>query len=608
MLDVTFKVTLTVEGPVMSRSSEPGRQGVDSVMARDSNNAMCLPASLVKGRLRQSLCEIYEASDWDKEEIYNWLGRKSENRRGWLPDRGLLDFSDFVNESEGRDETLFRISIDGERGAVRKGHLQVIESPFAVGEGINFTGEIKFFARDERQLERIRSMLETGLRWSPVYGSGRTTGFGRTTGAKVEVERDKRGRIREIDISPVPVSGDLSRLDIAINPRSPFCIARPRTVENLFESDDKIPGGVIKGCLADIWLRLLGRDELEIRPDTDPDRPELCRHFSRLRFLHAFPAPSGSATRPVTPPYSLVKIRVPQLFDVALCDGPGLVGSPPCAPVFHIDWKESTDVREEFGWADPVRKLRLHTAIENNRAKENNLYAYEMIVPKGCQWFGRIDLSPVPESDRQAVASQLRGLLEAGLRSLGKTDAYAAVSLSKKIADKFGSSSEPVRGLWIITLQTPALLCDSSELDETSGERELRKAYEKAWSDISDKRLKLVRYFAGQSLAGGEYLRGRFQKDKSYNPFLLTDGGSVFVLAPSDDSQEGIEKAKECVTGWLASGLTVPAWAVRRYADGKRGRLWSSCPYVPENGFGEIAVNLSVHEDMYPKGAFHAIS
>lgn len=603
MLDVTLTATLTLKGPVMSRSSEPGRQGVDSVMARDSGDSICLPSSLVKGRLRESLCEIYEASKMDKEEIYDWLGRKSETRRGWFPDRGLLDFSDFVNKSPGRDETLFRISIDRERGAVTKGNLQVIESPFAVGEEINFTGKIRFFARDKAQVERIRSMLEAGLRWSPVYGSGRTTGFGRTIGAKVEA-----GNMGEIDISPVPVSDDLSRLDITIRPEDPFCIARPRVVENLFESDSVIPGAVIKGCLADIWLRLLGCDEMEIEPGIDDQRPELCRYFSRLRFTHAFPAAAGSAMRPVTPPYSLVKIHAPQLFDVALRDRPGLIDSPPCAPIFHMDWKESGDVREKFGWAEPERKLRVHTAIENNRAKENNLYAYEMIVPKGCEWFGRIDLNGVLEADRPAVASQLRGLLRAGLRSLGKTDAYAAINFSEKIADKIVSSPEPVEGLWIITLQAAALLCDPAELDERSGEARLRIAYEKAWSDISDNRLKLVRYFAGQTLAGGEYLHRRFQAGKSYNPFLLTEGGSVFVLAPCDDSQEGIEKAKKCVTKWLAIGLPVPQWAVDRYADGDRDRLWSRCPYIPENGYGEIAVNLPVHQELCPKGAFHAIS
>ena len=42
-----------------------------------------------------------------------------------------------------------------------------------------------------------------------------------------------------------------------ITPRSPFCIARRQVSPNLFESDDVIPGGVIKGCVASTWDALL---------------------------------------------------------------------------------------------------------------------------------------------------------------------------------------------------------------------------------------------------------------------------------------------------------------------------------------------------------------
>lgn len=45
--------------------------------------------------------------------------------------------------------------------------------------------------------------------------------------------------------------------------------------------------------------------------------------------------------------------------------------------------------------------------------------------------------------------------------------------------------------------------------------------------------VELVRFYASQSLAGG-YLAYRFQPNKPYRPFFLTDTGSVFLLKVKD--------------------------------------------------------------------------
>jgi hypothetical protein len=94
-------------------------------------------------------------------------------------------------------------------------------------------------------------------------------------------------------------------------------------------------------------------------------------------------------------------------------------------------------------------------------------------------------------------------------------------------------------------------------------------------------------------LRGGFYLYKRFQEGngQGYTPILLTEPGSVFVL-------EVVEapKAEQLINIWLHQGLPVPDWANKHFArNGQEGADWSNLPFIPRNGFGEIAVNLSIH-------------
>ena len=280
-----------------------------------------------------------------------------------------------------------------------------------------------------------------------------------------------------------------------------------------------------------------------------------------------------------------------------------------------MDWKERDDVDAVFGVVNPRRRLSVQTAIEHNRAKANALYAYEKIIPDGHDWYARIDLRAIEDPQmRRQVEAELRDLLAYGLRGFGKTKSSARVTVHDggSIPDKLTSDLAAVNGQWIITLQTRALLCDPKLLNEASGAPELERAYSEAWEQFSrngqgDAALQMVRYFASQTLTGGHYLHERFKKGNPYNPYLLTEAGSVFVL----ESVVGrATEASACIKRWHERGLPLPAWAFVDYArNNKPGDDWSNCPYLPENGFGEIAVNLKVHWDSAPpKGGFHAIS
>ena len=65
----------------------------------------------------------------------------------------------------------------------------------------------------------------------------------------------------------------------------------------------------------------------------------------------------------------------------------------------------------------------------------------------------------------------------------------------------------------------------------------------------------------------------------------------MFVFDVTDQTKADVK-----VDNWLKHGLPLPDWAENLY-----GNNWQTCPFLPENGFGEIAVNLDVHWDNAPK-------
>jgi hypothetical protein len=150
-------------------------------------------------------------------------------------------------------------------------------------------------------------------------------------------------------------------------------------------------------------------------------------------------------------------------------------------------------------------------------------------------------------------------------------------------------------GRCIVVLQTDALMLDPWEL--SGGDREtVKAAYAGYWQAASGGVLKLERHLAAQKLLGG-YLGRRFRPlgETDYYPFFLTAAGAVFVLKATDP-----DKAAELCKNWKTWGLPPPDWALeKRYGKTESGRLdWRQCPFTPENGFGEIAINLPCHWDL----------
>ncbi len=602
---VKLDITLSIQGPFLTQSTSAAGYGIDAAVARDHVGNPFIAGSHIAGKLREAISEIGHIVDdttgdvlFDRQAV-DLLGMESKGATFEpLPKR--LMFSDFVlQDREISDATRPRIRIDPGRGAVETGALQIMESPFDSGQEFKFRGAVRFLTSKQEEISTICRHLEAGLKYITQIGAERTVGFGRLLGVHVGQQAHP--------FDPVDTTAESSdTLDLMINPEGPFCLAERRVNKNLFAARVDIPGSVIAGTIARMWAALLGKNNIPVDEDFDPDRPELSRHFEKIRFTHAFPG-SSCMRRPVRPPLSLVKIKGEnkknQLYDLALCEGPGLISHQ--APAFDIDWKGRADVDSLFGWPELPRELRVRTKIDpdRRRAADEQLFAYELVVPRNNGWYARIDLSEVPGEDQTAVRDQIRCLLSRGLLGLGKTKAYADVLIAApgEIRPSLSSDTEPVGGQWIVTLQTQALLCNSDDFDEASGSTDLWDQYDKIWQELSGGTLKLVRYFARQSLAGGPYIWNRFLKTtgKNYHPILLTEPGSVFVLqADKGYEDDGIKLMRK----WLASGLPLPDWAVTTYArHGKDGKHWTNCPYIPQNGYGEIAINLPVHWQKRPE-------
>jgi hypothetical protein len=603
-------VTLTLLGPILTHGNEPAEPGIDAPMARDTLGNFILPYSLVKGKILDALRDLRPP-----EFVSSWLGQKSAEG-GYDPDRGRLRFSDFTTPvptfmSPQHDGIIERIEINPTTGSAAGRMLAMLEAPFGYGQEVVFKGRVEFVA-DAQEALLIEATLKQAFDWVAAYGAMRTVGFGRKKEVSIaRGEVHKSAQQSPADAVSLPIRYALDR---------PLCIVGRKHSGNHFESLECISGAVLKGAVAKLVLEMNGSRATEI----DANRPEkrfatLCRWFEVIRFSEAKPMKLGAdGFRPVEPPLSIVVSPTGQkpYYDVALLPGAQLVcGS---APEFLPDWKykDSLKVREAFGWPDLPRERRTRTAIDPDkwRAEDMQLFSYGLVLPKKIAngkseefiWEGAIGLEEVPPADHAELRKELDELLACGLPNIGKTRATAHVTwLTEPTPLKIETRANSA-GYHIITLQTDCLMTDPQALQKDS----LQNAYEEFWRELSGGSLKLIRYFARQSLHGG-FVAKRANKS-NYEPFLLTDRGSVFVLQATDADQ-----AKLHLDDWRLKGLSrnlveetdaidgaasknerssSPRWIHERYHQ----PLWKTCPCLSHVGFGEVAIDLACHTENRP--------
>lgn len=587
-------IVLTLQGPILTEASTAGDPGIDSPFARNYQGQLYIPFSLVKGKLKEAWAELVGAGISFPSSPQKWFGSKP-GEGVWDPLRGRLHFTDFAHvEAPAKPrKTSTGIKMDHARKSAEEGAIQIMERPFEAGGQAEFGGICWFFAKDDAEIDAVMKDLGLLLSWLTSLGADRTIGFGRFLGARLA---ETGLSTKEVSAKLVPESPPAESLDFSFTPLEPFCIAQKHLTRYLFEGSEVIPGGALKGTLASMLLEMLDGKGFEVDKNLPPPWNVLGEHFREIRFTHAFP--SGES-RPIVPPLSLVKFGNAKAKDVALhekwflgekiLENDGKREAQPCAPAFQIDWKDDSDVKEHFGWPKLARELRVRHEHdpEKRRAMDEQLFAYESVAPKdGVAWRASVDLSKVDATSRSQVWACLKVLLGLGFNGLGKTKARTGPVNCEACSSK---GVEPKDGLFVLTLQTPAFLCDPMEAAKTSGP--LFDLYKAVWGDLSkdssgNPALELVRFFARQSLEGG-YLGQRFGKHRPYNPFFLTSPGSVFVLQPVKGNEAN---ATELVKKWRDHGMDMPNWVKVRYGDS-----WETNPFLPENGYGEIAVNLFCH-------------
>ncbi len=600
MMKVTVDISLTLEGPLLSQSSAPGDMGLDMVAARDKKGRFSLPGTLVSGKLRQAWEELNDAATgqdiWFRPDIDQWLGKPSEYG---LPESKRLVLSDFALQEEENPTRKTgcrdRIKIDRKRGAVDPHQLVMIEAPFISGEEYVFRGQLHFFSPSDKDADAIIDHIRAGFNWFSQVGALRSTGFGHVIKTKISSPQKKRLSPPK---SPVPAP---VKIPLAIKPLQPFCLPGNTLAYNVFESGAIIPGGAILGCLATTWKHLTGggNNAGEIN---DPDREELKQNFNKLRITHGFSGQNGK--RPVVAPLSLVRVEEnKKYFDVALLDGPHLINGKP--PDFSVDWKDEESTLKDYpwpyirmqrwGWVSMESELRIRTAINRNalRSEEKRLFAYEQIIPDDRQWYAELDLSRIDERERGPVFAQLQSLVEQGLIGLGKTKAMVEIQFPDEIPSYVTvDDTHPLDGdQWVITLQSDTLLGSPEHLHENSTSHALEYMYSQAWQEISGGTLALVRYFTRQKLSGGRHRYKLFQAPGEYRPWLLTEAGSAFVLRTDNDTD--LATAKQNIELWLQQGLPLGKATCDYYGLGSSpADHWRHTPFTPQNGYGEIGVNI----------------
>jgi len=326
--------------------------------------------------------------------------------------------------------------------------------------------------------------------------------------------------------------------------------------------------------------------------------PLLCRHFGAIRFLEARPVAKGSA-RPRAIPLSVAQAAIgdeKRWIDLAsqtVPDGAQLA--------FQPDWKEKewVEQRKEHGWAGVRFVEQVRTAINEQestgsgrfktnarrKAADGLLHAQRRVLPgedemASAVFRGGVVLPELSAADGAELLAELARAVSQVLTGLGKGHARVACRLEPSLAAPVAIAP----GRWRLTLETPALLLDPVRVFALKNQ-ELQPLYEQ-WLEGTG--LRLLGRWCRQELRGG-YLGRRFGPEGRYEPFLLESSGSCWLLEADAAGAATLER-------WLREGLPLPPWAQERY-EARGAEAWQRCPFLPENGFGEIRLDAITNEE-----------
>lgn len=580
---VVYDLSLAVRSPFMFEGLVNDRLGIDSAFIRGENGEPIIPAAQIKGVLRDALEHLAAATALitlqEIDQLFG-LASASDVEEQDKPNRGLAYFADLLARTETKASSITRIAIDDETGAVETGYLQVVELAAPLGATVIFTGPLIVRYPDGLDEARIEKAVAAAIRLIPSIGAYKSAGFGEVVASESSLKRqkasglalaNKTGAVRGV----FEVSFD-----------RPILVDTVRQTDNSFSSSTIVPGSAFKGALAE-RLRLAG---------DDPEKRDGKFHdaLGRLRVSHARPLALDhaksvvAADRPI--PQSLFYVKTDEGYlvaDAIAASGPAkglLFKGIKTAPLQVATAKDSVQehfrkalglppvygklVRTHVGINEDAKGKRIELGKRSFTAADEKLYSTSMVPVGGRTWRLTVDGSRIED---QTLAAQLLSAFSEDMDGIGRTAATASFR-AISTADQVKVPDAPTVD---ILLLSPAVLFDPVE-----GEQVTQKSLEALYSGYFETMLgaKLVNYFARPVFAGQYPAIRRRPYGKAYYPFMQTKAGAVFRLSLPND------KARSAVSEALQFGLPVPPL-------GGKTATWQTCPFMPENGYGEITLH-----------------
>jgi hypothetical protein len=438
-----YELTLSFNGPVNTAGDVIVDIGVDRTMARDAFGRLVLPASHIKGRLREALEQVISLTGAPPEQgaqVASWLfgddahpGRVtiSDFAQDVLPDATAGALTELSAEalllsppavapsgSPAQPAVHPQVAIDRRYGRALDRALAFREAP-GFGQRTAWRGLISIPDGGTPPLshEEAAGLLGLAVRWLDTLGSGNNTGWGwlcdKRWGDPAPPLLDAAALAALADRARAVVAPSIWRpvhhahihvqakeqafefLDMAIVLHGPVLLGEEPRAGNYQESPDHLPGSAIKRALADVIAAAAGFPRNTWIDDAVARKAgalaPLAEAFTSLQVRHGLPVDpealdgriGGEIPRPRAVPLTALRRK-----GADVPDGDALVylllgEAWPSDHAMGSQWLDRSMWTLDGRAAAPGRWVRTRTAVGRplRAARDGALFTYSAVHP-----------------------------------------------------------------------------------------------------------------------------------------------------------------------------------------------------------------------------------